>query len=308
MSIFLKYPVAFVGITQYYSSRHRGMDLGWWDTPDPPVYAAGEGVVAACGTDVATGAIFAVVRHEEAVEGKSVFTLYWHLRSLNVIAGQRVALGDRIGVMGQTGIATGVHLHYEVWITPRDYGPWRLSDGSSYSVDPIGITYLFPDQGQSVDNRGVLPMPEGVNPATGHKEEPAPAPAPEPEPAPAASGSRPGQAASLSHAPLYGASTSSRPAGFVSGTYYAWDGEIIENRIRITNLPERVGVAGQVTGWVEAALFPREGARKTVTVRRGDSLWSIAVRAGLSLEEVIRLNPQIADPGLIYAGDTIFLS
>ena len=36
----LRYPVNFVGITQYYSDRHKGIDLGWKDTPDDPVFAA----------------------------------------------------------------------------------------------------------------------------------------------------------------------------------------------------------------------------------------------------------------------------
>lgn len=38
--------------------------------------------------------------------------------------------------------------------------------------------------------------------------------------------------------------------GNVNGTYYAWDDEVILDRIRITNTPERVGVIGQVTCWI----------------------------------------------------------
>lgn len=50
--------------------------------------------------------------------------------------------------------------------------------------------------------------------------------------------------------PLYRTSISKEPAGRVTGTYYLWDGVVIKDRVRITNLPSRVGKLGQVTGWV----------------------------------------------------------
>lgn len=42
-----------------------------------------------------------------------------------------------------------------------------------------------------------------------------------------------------------------------------------------------------------------------VTVRRGDTLWAIARRAGRSLAEVLALNPQIKNPNLIYPGNQV---
>ena len=60
-----------------------------------------------------------------------------------------------------------------------------------------------------------------------------------------------GAAVKLSAVPLYAASTSKVPSTHVTGTYYLWDGEVIRNRMRITNLKARVGVAGQVTGWID---------------------------------------------------------
>ncbi|WP_037986125.1 M23 family metallopeptidase [Thalassobacillus devorans] len=41
-------------------------------------------------------------------------TTYSHMSSLSVSKGQKVAAGDKIGVMGTTGQSTGVHLHFEV--------------------------------------------------------------------------------------------------------------------------------------------------------------------------------------------------
>ncbi|MDL2300447.1 LysM peptidoglycan-binding domain-containing protein, partial [Clostridiaceae bacterium OttesenSCG-928-D20] len=40
-------------------------------------------------------------------------------------------------------------------------------------------------------------------------------------------------------------------------------------------------------------------------VVRGDNLWNIARRHGVNLQDVIRLNPQIKNPNLIYPGDRI---
>ncbi len=43
----------------------------------------------------------------------------------------------------------------------------------------------------------------------------------------------------------------------------------------------------------------------TYTVRAGDTMWSIAKKFGISLSELIRLNPQIKDPNMIYPGQRI---
>ena len=61
-----------------------------------------------------------------------------------------------------------------------------------------------------------------------------------------------GQAVELKKAALYASSTTNIVANRVSGTYYLWDGKKLNGRFRITNLKSRVGVAGQVTGWVDA--------------------------------------------------------
>lgn len=60
-----------------------------------------------------------------------------------------------------------------------------------------------------------------------------------------------GDAVKLAAVPLYAASTGKVPSTHVTGTYYLWDGVPVRNRLRITNLKSRVGVAGQVTGWID---------------------------------------------------------
>ena len=43
-----------------------------------------------------------------------LFTLYAHLSKISVEAGAKVQLGDQVGAVGQSGAATGSHLHFEV--------------------------------------------------------------------------------------------------------------------------------------------------------------------------------------------------
>jgi murein DD-endopeptidase MepM/ murein hydrolase activator NlpD len=48
------------------------------------------------------------------MHGHEVSTVYGHLSSIAVIPGQHVTRGQVIGYVGQSGRATGPHLHYEV--------------------------------------------------------------------------------------------------------------------------------------------------------------------------------------------------
>ena len=49
---------------------------------------------------------------------------------------------------------------------------------------------------------------------------------------------------------------------------------------------------------------PGQGAR-THTVRRGDTLWAVAKQYGVELTALIRANPQIKNPNLIYPGEAV---
>lgn len=48
--------------------------------------------------------------------------------------------------------------------------------------------------------------------------------------------------------------------------------------------------------------------KTTYTVKAGDTLWGISRKYGISLTELIDMNPQIKNPSLIYVGDTVYLS
>lgn len=57
----------------------------------------------------------------------------------------------------------------------------------------------------------------------------------------------------LNNVPLYNSFTAETQTKTVTGTYYIWSTEVSNNRVRITNSKDRVGVSGQVTGFVNVA-------------------------------------------------------
>jgi hypothetical protein len=86
---------------------HEGIDL-----PAPigtPVFAAAEGRVAYAGSGIRGYGNMIVLRHDG-----DLMTVYAHNSVLLVSQGQPVRAGDRIALVGQSGRATGPHLHFEV--------------------------------------------------------------------------------------------------------------------------------------------------------------------------------------------------
>jgi murein DD-endopeptidase MepM/ murein hydrolase activator NlpD len=58
--------------------------------------------------------------------GRGVFTGYWHLSEFKVEAGQVVNPGDVIGLVGNTGLSTGAHLHWELRVSGIAVDPMQF--------------------------------------------------------------------------------------------------------------------------------------------------------------------------------------
>ncbi|WP_156155643.1 M23 family metallopeptidase, partial [Frigoribacterium sp. MEB024] len=93
------------------SSMHMGLDI----TPGggTPIGAAAAGVVRTSGMHGQFGQ-YAVIDH--VIDGQRVSTLYAHMQvgSSPLVAGQTVQVGELVGKVGRSGVATGEHLHFEV--------------------------------------------------------------------------------------------------------------------------------------------------------------------------------------------------
>ena len=124
----LKWPLDNVTITQYFGntefaksgaykgSGHNGVDFR--ATLGTTITSAGRGTVRATGnTDIGcqggSYGQWVLIDHDSNLAGLS--TLYSHLSLIKVSAGDTLGAGDLIGYSGQTGYATGPHLHFGVY-------------------------------------------------------------------------------------------------------------------------------------------------------------------------------------------------
>lgn len=123
----LQWPMDNVRITQYFGNTpfaasgaykgkgHNGIDLA---APiGTPLKAALSGTVLGTGnTDSIRGCYsfgkWVLIKHANGLD-----TMYSHLSKISVSEGQSVSTGDIIGYSGETGYATGPHLHFGVYVS-----------------------------------------------------------------------------------------------------------------------------------------------------------------------------------------------
>jgi hypothetical protein len=94
-----------------------------WNRPDDvgdPVVAAAAGVVTTAVPNGTRG----YGRHVVVDHGNGESTLYAHLQSVNVGVGQTVDQGSMLGLLGETGNATGPHLHFEERLNGKTVVPY----------------------------------------------------------------------------------------------------------------------------------------------------------------------------------------
>lgn len=94
---------------------HGGIDIS--APPGKPVRSSAAGVVVEVDQTGALG------RAVHVSHGFGLITVYGHLSRAEVKPGQRVERGDIVGLVGNTGRATGYHLHYEVQVNGRSVDP-----------------------------------------------------------------------------------------------------------------------------------------------------------------------------------------
>ena len=107
-------------ISQNFSWYHPGIDIANKAVPD--VLAADSGTVDIAGWPDGQGYGNRVLIDH----GNGYKTLYAHLQTVYVIAGQTVKRGNRIGKMGSTGRSTGIHLHFEIFLNGSRFNPLNI--------------------------------------------------------------------------------------------------------------------------------------------------------------------------------------
>jgi biotin carboxyl carrier protein len=104
------------------SRPHEGIDVS--APMGAPIVAPAAGVVVRVGREAGYGLVL------EIDHGNGIETKYAHCSRVMVRRGQRVKRGQEIATVGNSGLSTGPHLHYEIHINGK-------------VVDPL--TYVMPD-------------------------------------------------------------------------------------------------------------------------------------------------------------------
>jgi len=97
---------------------HKGIDISTFRAGDPVVATADGQIVTIDYSDDFGNYI--IIKHKHGY-----YTRYAHLQSTRVRIGQRVQQGEVIGYIGNTGLSTGPHLHYEVHIGSDVVDPYK---------------------------------------------------------------------------------------------------------------------------------------------------------------------------------------
>jgi murein DD-endopeptidase MepM/ murein hydrolase activator NlpD len=97
---------------------HNGLDIG--GVYKTKVYSTAPGTVVFAGRRAYYGRVIDV-EHKNGL-----LTRYAHLYKINVKRGQKVGLGEKIGLLGSSGRSTGPHVHYEIRHLDKALNPWKF--------------------------------------------------------------------------------------------------------------------------------------------------------------------------------------
>ncbi|WP_330766999.1 M23 family metallopeptidase [Rhodococcus sp. M8-35] len=145
------------GFGERWGTQHQGIDLA--GSIGTPIYASADGVVRHAGPASGFGQ-WVVLDHTRG--GRLVSTVYGHIDTSTVTAGEQVRAGQQIATLGNRGESTGPHLHWEIWP-----GGWGTA-----AVDPLPYYDSVPAPGEATTGGPTAPPLSA--PSTGDLSQPLP--------------------------------------------------------------------------------------------------------------------------------------
>lgn len=98
-------------------SYHTGIDIA--NKKGTDIVAATDGIVTKVANNKYNGNFIEITY-------KDIITKYAHMDSVNVKKGKEIKAGEKIGVMGESGYATGPHLHFEIVVKGIKIDPAKV--------------------------------------------------------------------------------------------------------------------------------------------------------------------------------------
>lgn len=142
---FLRSPLSVIKVTSRYGYRlhpvlkvwrkHNGVDYG--ASQGTPVWAVAGGVVTFSGWSNGYGN-YVCIKHDNGFESR-----YGHLQRFFVAKGQRIKQRQRIGLVGQTGIATAPHLDFQLLVANKHVNPLKVTMVKSLKAVPAPLAPRF---------------------------------------------------------------------------------------------------------------------------------------------------------------------
>jgi murein DD-endopeptidase MepM/ murein hydrolase activator NlpD len=155
---FLRSPLEFSRVSSGFGMRrhpiakawraHKGVDYA--ARIGTRVRSVGDGVVEFAGRKGGYGNVV-IIRHHGQYK-----TVYAHLSRISVRRGERVEQNERIGSVGQTGWATGPHLHYEFRVAGQPRNPLSIAMPAALPVPASQLPAFHEHAGPLVERLDLL--------------------------------------------------------------------------------------------------------------------------------------------------------
>ena len=143
------------------STNHKGIDIP--GASNSQIIATKGGTVSSTVSGSSTAGNYVVIDHDGGYRSR-----YLHLNSYSVKQGDTVNQGDEIGKMGNTGIGTGTHLHFEIHENGTPVDPEKYVDPSNSKVSSDSSTTLPDSDDLEVvnENYGIALADGNTHPAS----------------------------------------------------------------------------------------------------------------------------------------------